>query len=94
MALTCPSSLSGVSLGFSEFLDCSTLSINYDKLGLATLSFTIVAAQAQPVDPQAYTTQTFGGVTFTGHITALEIKRIPGTIVYEHRYTVSATGCR
>jgi hypothetical protein len=94
MALVCPSDLTGVDLGFDEFMDCSTLSINYDKLGVATISFTIVAAQAEPIDPQVYTTLIFGGVTFTGYITALEIKRISGTLVYEHRYTLSTTGCK
>ncbi len=94
MPLTCPSDLTGVSLGFTEFIDCSSLSINYDVLGTASLSFTVVASQAEPIDTQVYTDLTFGGVNFTGYITAIEIRRIPGTIVYEHRYSLSATGCR
>lgn len=94
MALTCPTDLSGVDLGFDEFLDCATLSVNYDILGLATVSFTVVASHAEPNDTLLYTDLTFGGVRFTGHITNLEIKRIAGTLVYEHRYSLSATGCR
>jgi len=94
MALTCPTDLSGVDLGFTEFIDCSTLSINYDILGFATLSFTVVASQKQPIDTNIYTDLTFGGINFVGYITGLEIRRIAGTIVYEHRYSVSATGCR
>ena len=94
MALTCPSDLSGVNLGFTEFIDCSSLSINYDKLGLAAVSFTVVASQAEPIDTQVYTNLTFGGINFTGYITGIEIRRIPGTIVYEQRYTLSAVGCR
>jgi len=94
MALTCPSDLTGVDLGFIEFIDCTTLSINYDILGQATLSFTVVAAAKEPIDTSVYTDLTFGGVRFTGFITGLEIRKIAGTLVYEHRYTVSATGCR
>lgn len=94
MALVCPTDLTGVDIGFIEFIDCSSLSINYDVLGRATLNFTVVAAQAQPVNPQVYTDLTFGGVQFTGFITNLEVRRIANTIVYEHRYTVSGIGCR
>lgn len=94
MALVCPTDLTGVDVGFTEFLDCATLSINYDQLGQATLNFTVVAAQAQPISTQVYTDLTFGGIQFTGFITNLEIRRIAGTIVFEHRYTVSAIGCR
>jgi len=94
MALTCPSDLGDVDLGFDEFVDCSTVSINYDVMGQATVSFTVVASQSVPIDPNVYTTMIFGGVQFKGHITSLEIKRIEGTIVYEHRYTIAAVGCR
>ena len=94
MALVCPTDFSGVNVGFDEFIDCSTLSINYDILGQATISFTVVAANEQPIDPNVYTDLTFGGIQFTGYITNLEVRRIEGTIVYEHRYTISAVGCR
>jgi hypothetical protein len=94
MALTCPTDLTGVNLGFTEFIDCATLSINYDLLGQATVSFTVVAVLAQPNDPTAYTDLTFGGVQFTGYISSLEVRRIEGTIVYEHRYTLTGVGCR
>ena len=94
MALICPTDLSGVDFGFTEFIDCATLSINYDLLGQATLNFTVVATEPQPINPQVYTDLTFGGVQFTGFITALEVRRIEGTLVYEHRYTISGIGCR
>jgi hypothetical protein len=94
MALTCPSTLTGVSLGFTEFIDCSTISISYDIEGKATIGFTVVAAQAQPINPQAYTDLEFGGINFTGIITGLTVRKIPGTIVYEHQYSISGVGCR
>ena len=94
MALTCPADLTGVDLGFEEFIDCTTLSINYDILGQATLNFTVVAAQKDPIDTSVYTDLIFGGVRFVTYITNLEIRKIEGTLVYEHRYTVVGTGCR
>ena len=92
MALTCPSDLSGVDLFPSEFIDCSTLSISYDQLGTATLSFTVVAPVATP--SRVYTDLTFGKVNFKGFVSSLDIRRIPGTLVFEHNYTVNAVGCR
>jgi hypothetical protein len=94
MALTCPSNVSSTNLGFTEFIDCTTLSISYDILGEATVSFTVVAAQAQPINPQVYTDLTFGGIRFTGYITSLTVRRVAGTIVYEHQYSLNAVGCR
>jgi len=94
MALVCPADLSGVDIGFTEFIDCSTISINYDLLGQATIGFTVVASEQQPIDTSVYTDLIFGGVRFTGFITNLEIRRITGTLVYEHRYTIGGVGCK
>lgn len=94
MPLTCPTVLSGVTLSFTEFIDCASLSISYDILGVATLGFTVVASQAQPINPSVYTNLTFGGINFTGLISSLTVRRIPGTIVYEHQYSVTGVGCR
>lgn len=94
MALTCPTDLSGVSLFFDEFLDCSTLNINYDRLGNATVTFTVVASQPEPLNVTAYNNLTFGGVNFDGFVQGLEIRRISGTLVYEHNYSIAAVGCR
>jgi hypothetical protein len=93
MALTCPAQLGGVNLGFTEFIDCSTLNINYDKLGVATLSFTVVSINSQPT-PANYLVQVYGGVTFTMIVNALEVSQIPGSLVYEHKYTTVGNGCR
>ena len=93
MALTCPADLSGVSLPFTEFLDCATLSINYDILGTASLSFTVISVNSEPT-PTNYTTLQFGGVTFTGYVSGLAIRRIAGTGVFEHAYNITAVGCR
>lgn len=94
MALTCPADLSGVDFGFTEFIDCATVSINYDILGQATIAFSVVSRFSQPQDVNAYTSLTFGGINFTGYITKLDVKRLPGTIVFEHIYNLSGIGCR
>jgi hypothetical protein len=91
MALTCPADLTGIDYGFTSFVDCASVSINYDQLGIATISFTVVSVSNTPSGD--YTTMIFGGVTFTGVITSLEIRRIPGALVYEHRYTLTGYGC-
>ena len=71
-----------------------SLSINYDELGIATVGYTVVAALAEPIDTSIYTDLTFGGVRFTGYINNLSVRRIAGTVVYEHRYSLSGVGCK
>ncbi len=90
MALTCPADLSGVDLGFTSFIDCSSITLNYNELGLVTINFAVISVTAQP---ETYTTLTFGGVEFTGFVTNLEVGRLPGTLVYEQRYTMLTIGC-
>ncbi len=92
MPLTCPTDLTGIDVGFSSFIDCSAITVNYDMLGRATVAFTVVSISSTAT-PNDYTTLTFGGVTFTGFITDLEIRRMPGTLVFEHRYTLKGMGC-
>ena len=93
MALTCPADLTGIDLGFTEFIDCSNININYDALGTATITFTVVSVSST-ANPLLYTTSTFGGITFTGFITDLEVRRIPGSLIFEQRYTLLGSGCR
>lgn len=80
-----------------EFIDCPTISINYQQNGLATVSFTVVSTEQQPGvnPPRDYTQLTFGGVDFKGFITEVASSVIPASIpsVFEHRITLIATGC-
>lgn len=94
MALTCPVNLSNVDMGFTEFLDCASLNINYDQLGVATLSFIVVSVFSSPT-PSNYQNLTFGGVNFNSLVTTgIEVRQIPGSLVYEHRYSMTGMGCR
>jgi hypothetical protein len=80
-----------------EFLDCSTLSINYQANGLATVSFTVVSTHQVPgvTPPRNYTELTFGGVDFKGYLSEVQSSVIPASIptVFEHRMTLLSTGC-
>ena len=64
-----------------EFIECGSLSISYDVLGLASVSFTVVTND--DFLDQTYTTITVGDLTFTGYITGVSAKPILGTSWYE-----------
>ncbi len=80
-----------------EFIDCPTISIQYQQNGLATVSFTVVSTEQVPgINPiRDYTQLTFGGIDFKGFITQLASSIIPASTpsVFEHRFTLVATGC-
>jgi len=80
-----------------EFIDCATISIQYQQNGLATVSFTVVSTEQVPgVNPlRDFTQLTFGGIDFKGFITQLQSGIIPASFpsVFEHRFTLLATGC-
>ncbi len=80
-----------------EFIDCPSISIQYQQNGLATVSFTVVSTEQVPgINPiRDYTQLTFGGIDFKGFITQLASSIIPASTpsVFEHRFTLVATGC-
>lgn len=80
-----------------EFIDCATISIQYQINGLATVSFTVVSTEPIPgiSPPRDFTLLTFGGVDFRGFVTQVDSAIIPASIptVYEHRFSLTMTGC-
>ena len=64
-----------------EFIECGSLSISYDVLGLASVSFTVVTNE--DFLNQEYTTLTVGDLIFTGYITGVSAKPILGTSWFE-----------
>jgi len=81
-----------------EFIDCATISIQYQTTGLANVSFTVVSTEQEPgeLPPERdYTQLTFGGIDFKGFVTQLDSSIIVGSIpnVFEHRYSLVMTGC-
>jgi hypothetical protein len=72
----------------SQFRECTSLSISYDNLGLATVNYTIVSDTS---NPSIATSITAGGQTFTGYVTNLSINYIPGTSWYETQVSLITT---
>lgn len=71
-----------------EFIDCVSLNISYNVLGLATVNFTVVA------DTPGFKMRssiTAGGQTFEGYVTSAYVRRIPNTEWYETNITLIAT---
>ena len=60
-----------------EFIDCATISIQYDATGRATVSFTVVRSDTSSLQ-KTYTVVTFGNVTFQGVLMSANKKPITG----------------
>lgn len=60
-----------------EFIDCSTISIQYEATGKATVSFTVLRSDTEALK-NLYTRVTFGNVTFIGVLMNANKKVIPG----------------
>ncbi|MHA1833662.1 MAG: hypothetical protein ACTSV7_06685 [Candidatus Baldrarchaeia archaeon] len=59
-----------------EFIDCTSLSISYDVMGIATVSYTIVADSA---GIKAYDEITVASQSFDGYVTNVFAQPIPNT---------------
>lgn len=70
------------------FIECTSLSISYDIMGIATVNYTVVSDESDIV---AYNQITAGGQTFTGYITNLTHQRIPKTEWWETNVTLVST---
>ena len=60
-----------------EFIDCSTIAIQYEATGKASVSFTVVRSDINDLQ-RVYTTVTFGNVTFQGILISANKKPITG----------------
>jgi len=60
----------------AEFIDCTSLNISYNIMGIATVSYTVVHNTSEFV---VYTTIEAGGQVFTGYITNASLNQIPNT---------------
>ena len=73
-----------------RFIECTSLSINYDILGVATITYTVVTDTAG-LEGQLYNQIVAGGQTFSGYITNATITPIPQTNWYEINATLIST---
>jgi hypothetical protein len=72
-----------------EFIDCTSLNLSYNVMGLVTISYTVVHNTADFV---TYNTVDAGGQTFTGFVTNASFNQIPQTEGwYETHVTLIAT---
>lgn len=60
----------------AEFIDCTSLNISYNTMGIATVTYTVVHDSPGFV---VYTTINAGGQTFQGYITNASMNQIPNT---------------
>ena len=71
-----------------EFIECTSLSISYDVMGIATVSYTVVHDTPGFV---TYDSITAGGKTFDGHIMNASMNPIPGTKWFETQCVLVTT---
>jgi hypothetical protein len=60
----------------TKFIECTSLSINYETSGIATVSYTVVHNTEEFV---YYDTITAGGRTFKGYVINASLNQIPNT---------------
>jgi len=82
-----------------EFIDCTSVGINYNARGEASLSFVVVAKyDSKDISDglnylnHTYTDLIFGGVRFKGYITDVSVREIEYTHAYEFQFSMTATG--
>lgn len=71
-----------------QFIECTSLSISYDSMGLATVNYTLVSDRSS-ITP--YESIDAGSVTFTGYVTNMSMQTIPNTDWYEAQITLITT---
>lgn len=62
-----------------EFIDCSSVSVQYDATGKATVSFTVVKNSTDNIDVQSYKSVCFGFVNFVGVLMSVVQKPVFGS---------------
>jgi hypothetical protein len=73
----------------AEFIDCTSLNISYNIMGIVTVSYTVVHNTPGFV---VYDSITAGGRVFTGYVTNASVNQIPNTDGwYETHATLIAT---
>lgn len=60
----------------AEFIDCTSLSVSYNIMGIATVSYTVVHNSFQFV---TYNNISAGGQNFSGYVINASVNQIPNT---------------
>jgi len=72
----------------TDFIDCTSLSISYDVMGRATVTYTVTHDAPEFI---VYKTITAGGQTYSGYVTNASMNSIPNTSWYETHATLIST---
>lgn len=62
-----------------EFIDCGSVSVQYDATGKATVSFTVVKNSTDPINVSSYKSICFGFINFIGVLMSISQKPIMGS---------------
>lgn len=73
----------------TTFIDCSSINISYDIMGIATINFTVLSDSSGW--PVLSPSMALGGVVFNGYIANASLNRMPNTEWYETHATLIAT---
>jgi hypothetical protein len=60
----------------AEFIDCTSLNVSYNVMGVATVSYTVIH---NAFDFVTYSSISAGGQTFSGYIINASLNQIPNT---------------
>jgi hypothetical protein len=72
-----------------SFIDCTSLNISYNIMGIATVTYTLV--QDEPDFNQVVNEISAGGQNFRGYVSNAAVSQIPNTQYYEVNVTLIAT---
>jgi hypothetical protein len=73
-----------------SFIDCTSLNISYDIMGIATVTYTIVSDEPGFAGVQNELGP-YGGRMFRGYVTSASVSQIPYTSWYETHITLVTT---
>ena len=71
------------------FIDCGSINISYDIMGIATINYTVLSSNSGW--PTLTTSMSLGGINFSGYISTASINKMPNTDWYETHATLIAT---
>lgn len=62
-----------------EFIDCSSVNVQYDATGKASVSFVVIKNSTDPINVHSYRSLCFGFVNFTGVLMNIVQRPIVGS---------------
>ena len=80
-----------------KFIECTSVSISYDIMGIATISYTIVSnrpglnVSLDGANDPTNIVYNISNQTYYGYVTSASLNRIPNTDWYESQVSILAT---